>query len=498
MLKNRIKFIIAFIVLLFGICLLNTNTVQAVDMTEEQLFDLIPNKLQLDIKEVEFEKADSIVAENIKNILKSNNIEFEDVGKNDYFGYDIILKNTTISGNNIKIEIQASPIHTTKEEFYKAFIYINPVKGNNNSYTKSKVIDLAYDNHNNYNVADETYVKNLKIESPRYYEVDTDFLKLDNNTMWNKFFEIIDKYYNNLVNKKDIVIKSSTGAGGSDGGFSIGNDGTRIGIFKNGVLYEIRHIGAEETIPVITVPSSISSDEMNKYVIKILKECNKDVKEINSITKGATISGNQWTKEVKDGYTVKGISMYNGKQNEFTSHVIIRKEVAPVTKTDTTTNIKLQADTNIVPANTVLEVEPVTEGQTYNTVKTVLTDVAKIKVFDINLLSNGVKIQPNGKVKISIPIPTEFDTSKLVVYRITDNGEKVKYNVTVENNNATFETDHFSTYVLAEEGEQTTGVKQGEKDNTPKTGTNNMTLYILGTVALITGAGIVTIKKYNK
>ncbi len=503
MLKNRTKFIIAFIVLLFGICLLNTNTVQAVEVTEEYaqtLLDMLPNKLQLDITEVEFEKADSIVAENIKNILKSNNIEFEDVGKSDYYCYDIILKNTTINGSNIKIVIQASPIHTIKEEFYKAYIAIQPVNGYNNSFNKSKLIDLAYNNHSNYNTADETYVKNLKIESPRYYEVDTDFLKLDINTQWDKFFEMPDKYYNNLVNKKDIVIKSSAGAGGSDGGFSMGTDGTSIGIFKNGVLYEIRQMGGEDTALVITVPSSISSDEMNNYIIKILKECNKDVKEINSITKGATISGNQWTKEVKDGYTVKGISMYNGKQNEFTSHVIIRKEVAPVTKKDTTTNITLQADTNIVPANTILEVAPITEGKTYNTVKTALTNVEKMKVFDINLLSNGVKIQPNGKVKISIPIPTEFDTSKLAVYRIADNGEKIKYNVTVENNNATFETDHFSTYVLAEEGEQqATDVKQGEKDNTPKTGTEtNILLYILGAIALVTGAGITTIKKYNK
>lgn len=495
MLKNRTKFIITFIVLLFGICLLNTNTVQAVEMTEEQLFDLIPNKLQLDIKEVEFEKADSIVAENIKNILKSNNIEFEDVGKSDYFGYDIILKNTTINGSDIKIEINASPINTIKEEFYKAFIWINPVNELYNSYTKNKVIDLTYNNHSNYNVTDETYVKNLKIESPRYYEVGTDFLKLDNDTMWNKFFEIADKYYNNLVNKKDIVIKSSAGAGGSDGGFSIGTDGTSIGIFKKGVLYEIRHMGAEETVPVITVSSSISDDEMNKYVIKILKECNKDVKEINSITQGATVSGNQWTKEVKDGYTVKGIHTYNGKQYEFTNPIIIRKEVAPVTKTDTTTNIKLEADTNVVPANTVLEVEPITEGQTYNTVKRVLINVAKMKVFDINLLSNGVKIQPNGKVKISIPIPTEFDTSKIAVYRITNNGEKIKYDVTVIDGMATFETDHFSTYVLAEEGEQATEVKQGEKDNTPKTGTETNILLYIAVCAII---GTIIIKRLAK
>jgi hypothetical protein len=33
----------------------------------------------------------------------------------------------------------------------------------------------------------------------------------------------------------------------------------------------------------------------------------------------------------------------------------------------------------------------------------------KIVAYDINLLSNGVKVQPNGKVKISIPIPNGFN-----------------------------------------------------------------------------------------
>ena len=71
-------------------------------------------------------------------------------------------------------------------------------------------------------------------------------------------------------------------------------------------------------------------------------------------------------------------------------------------------------------------------------------------MFDIKLESNGVKIQPNGKVKISIPVPDNFDKSNLVVYRVADNGDKTEYAVTINGDVATFETDHFSTYVLAE------------------------------------------------
>lgn len=110
MLKNRTKFIITFIVLLFGICLLNTNTVQAVEMTEEYaqtLLDMLSNEIQLDVKTSEFEKADNIVKNKIESIWKENNIDI----------------------NNIDYFCEASPLYTgieTKtEDFYKAFVYID-------------------------------------------------------------------------------------------------------------------------------------------------------------------------------------------------------------------------------------------------------------------------------------------------------------------------------------------------------------------------------------
>lgn len=135
------------------------------------------------------------------------------------------------------------------------------------------------------------------------------------------------------------------------------------------------------------------------------------------------------------------------------SVVIVRKEKVsePVKKEETTTKIKLEADTSVIPANTVLNTKEVKDEKVLNTVKESLKDIAtKYMVYDINLLSDGVKIQPNGKVKISIPVPTEYNKSNLVVYRVADNGDKTEYTVKVNRDVATFETDHFSTYVLAE------------------------------------------------
>lgn len=66
-----------------------------------------------------------------------------------------------------------------------------------------------------------------------------------------------------------------------------------------------------------------------------------------------------------------------------------------ITKTDITTNVRLEAKEGIIPSNTVMEVEEIATGETYNTVRAVLADSTKFKVFDITLKSNGIAIQPN-------------------------------------------------------------------------------------------------------
>lgn len=182
------------------------------------------------------------------------------------------------------------------------------------------------------------------------------------------------------------------------------------------------------------------------------------------------------------------------------------------------TNIELKADTNVVPSNTKLEAKEIKAEKVLNVVKESLKEISnKYISYDITLKSNGVAIQPNGKVKISIPIPSNFDKTKLSIFRIADDGTKIKYDTKVENNVATIETDHFSTYVLAENNivanneqnntisnqeenkdtTKSTETKKGEKDETPKTGTIDIIGYIL-LVSVLSGLGIVTLKKKIK
>lgn len=180
---------------------------------------------------------------------------------------------------------------------------------------------------------------------------------------------------------------------------------------------------------------------------------------------------------------------------------------------------------------TELKVEKITEGENYNTVVTALgTDVSRFVLYDISLISENSKIQPNGKVKISIPVPEGFDTSNITVYRVAEDGTKTEYEVTVSNGYIVFEADHFSNYVVAEKGttnnssveetsttndtatnnedtttsEETTKTENTttptettrKKDDTPKTGNANNNLYIF--IAGITVVGIVFMVKRNK
>ena len=138
----------------------------------------------------------------------------------------------------------------------------------------------------------------------------------------------------------------------------------------------------------------------------------------------------------------------------------------PVRDTDNSTGVTIDTDTTVVPKGTILKTEKVESGAGFElTQKTIGKDSAKFVLFEISLSDpNGNPVQPNGKVRIGIPIPDGFDKTRLVVYRIDADGSRVEYTVTVEGNMAYFETDHFSLYALAEKAQST-----GAAENTGTT-----------------------------
>lgn len=74
-------------------------------------------------------------------------------------------------------------------------------------------------------------------------------------------------------------------------------------------------------------------------------------------------------------------------------------------------------------------------------------DGAKVAVFDIALTKGGEKVQPGGKVKITIPKP--FEADGYVTYHVKDDNTAEELKTTVDGNNIYFETTGFSYFVVA-------------------------------------------------
>lgn len=81
---------------------------------------------------------------------------------------------------------------------------------------------------------------------------------------------------------------------------------------------------------------------------------------------------------------------------------------------------------------------------------------------DISVQSNGVKVQPNGKVKVSVPTPIEGAT-KYWVFHVKSEEEVEQLDSEFKDEKLTFETDSFSMFIFidAESGEKVTIKNQG-------------------------------------
>ncbi len=163
------------------------------------------------------------------------------------------------------------------------------------------------------------------------------------------------------------------------------------------------------------------------------------------------------------------------------------EEEKTVTNTDDTTKIVVEANTEVIPPNTELVIEKITEGPSFVLVNEAMReDASKFMAFDIKLLNNDEEIKPNGKMKIKIPIPEGYDKKYLYIYYIDDNGNKTEMPSKIIGNYIVFETDHFSSYVMA------------ELPSNPRTNDNILTYTLIGLCSLVGIALMLKkIKKHN-
>ena len=179
-----------------------------------------------------------------------------------------------------------------------------------------------------------------------------------------------------------------------------------------------------------------------------------------------------------------------------------------VTIKDDISNIIVEASNNVIPNNTKLSVSQLINGSRFEEIKSVLQN-EKFSIFSITLTSDAQPVQPTGNVTVKIPVPTGYDSNNLVVYYVDENNKTEEISVTVKDNYAVFETNHFSDYVLAEKvsnnenNEENVEGNTNENttntlDNEPKTGINNPISFVI-TVLVISCLGLaICIKKMSK
>ncbi len=209
------------------------------------------------------------------------------------------------------------------------------------------------------------------------------------------------------------------------------------------------------------------------------------------------------------------------KKDDTTKETTTKKEesttAATSVKTEATATDAAKSSATVtgtnVPTGATVTVNTVTDKDTLAKVDKAVKDtlsskVGKYAVLDINMTdAAGTKIQPlnNGNVLVTIDVPSTLDANKgLVVYRMEDNGTLTELKTSVENGKVSFETNHFSTYIVAEKAavaeETTTAAAAKEtttaKTNSPKTG-DAAPVAALMVVALGACGAVIASKKKN-
>ncbi len=80
-----------------------------------------------------------------------------------------------------------------------------------------------------------------------------------------------------------------------------------------------------------------------------------------------------------------------------------------------------------------------------------ILDFDTMLCYDIYLEKEGIRVQPDGSVTVSVKAPDGIDPENAKVYYLSDDGTLTDMNAVYENGYFVFTTDHFSYYIIAEE-----------------------------------------------
>ncbi len=146
---------------------------------------------------------------------------------------------------------------------------------------------------------------------------------------------------------------------------------------------------------------------------------------------------------------------------------------------DDTTGIKASAEEGVIEEGAQLSAAAVADKTN-----------DKNFTYEISFKKDGKEVQPNGAVTVKIPVPEAIKDKTIYVYRVESDGRYTYLKSKVDGDFVSFETDHFSEYIVTTEKLED-AVKPSDPGKNPNTG---IPAGILG-IAAVVGAVVIVSKK---
>lgn len=209
---------------------------------------------------------------------------------------------------------------------------------------------------------------------------------------------------------------------------------------------------------VLYIPDTIDINDDEAVIVAATKRIKdyigKDVKFTIEVA-GTLASIEEYNEYTLFDKTKTGDNYYHLKIGEKSyNFAICEKEASKLEQpkyvgNNLASNVVVTSDSTTIPLDTAITVKEVKN----DTIRKAL-DTSVYVAYDISLYSNAkqAKVEKieDGMFKVSVPVPENLKGKTIMVYHIDDEGEKTEHAAEVEDGIATFETNHFSTYVLAE------------------------------------------------
>lgn len=120
---------------------------------------------------------------------------------------------------------------------------------------------------------------------------------------------------------------------------------------------------------------------------------------------------------------------------------------------DKKTGVSLEVEKDSVDGEVEIRVEESHDGVAFNLIDDELSVIQSF-IYDIKMIVDGTETQPNGKLKVKIPVPEGYIPERTRVFHVnTKTGKVENMNAVYEDGYMVFKTDHFSYYALVEEAD---------------------------------------------